>query len=189
MQTHVDKPDSERAFQCPECSYASDLKASVTRHMKSCGANESYDQKLFKEQVLTGLKRVEETLDPQQIEQQFDDTAREAADVQQSGVPAIDEALRGASSNGAAVVLHYDETGRGHDLSEGGLDFSKDLKPFPAYSGDKANGKHAMTERLEAAKAQSQLLLGRPSSVIIMATGQSQYARNQGAISTSFATL
>ena len=39
-----------------------------------------------------------------------------------------------------------------------------------------------MTERLEAAKAQSQLLLGRPSSVIIMATGQSQYARNQGAM-------
>ena len=39
-----------------------------------------------------------------------------------------------------------------------------------------------MTERLEAAKAQSQLLLGRPSSVIIMATGHSQYARNQGAM-------
>eukprot|EP01046_Picozoa_sp_COSAG06_P067377 COSAG06_NODE_17439_length_940_cov_12.604043_1_plen_100_part_10 len=36
-----------------------------------------------------------------------------------------------------------------------------------------------MTERLEAAKAQSQLLLGRPSSVIIMATGQSQYARSR----------
>jgi hypothetical protein len=140
--------------------------------MKVCGADIPFNNATLRAQLKSELKQIEDGLNSEDIKHEFNEIRGEAkaACAQQSEV-AVDKDLRSGSADGAVVCLHCEKT-------SDTVDYSNQLEMLPAYTGNKPGGKHAVAQRLEAAVGQSEVLLKRQSRVIIMASGQSQYARD-----------